>query len=679
MPSISKELWDAVRTGKFDAIQGFKKWNSQVVGPMPYQAPLLTNNKIIYVKQKNLSPVENGQSWRNAYTDLQLALDEVVPGTRAEIWVARGVYVPTKIYMGNGGAYGLLNPGVDLTHLITFELPDGVEIYGGFKGCETKKCKRKPWFYKTILSGSRTSWHTVILGNDVAQYTDRRRAQLNGVTVNLGVADGPSGGNTIFMPFSYNHGYGGGIYAIFGSKLTLIDSVIENNKANGQEPQNTSGGIGGGIFSLNCFLRFAGNTFKNNYTSLQAGGLAVYHTYEPFSIQSYVHDCDFSNNNTSTFGGAIVSEGAFPGPDTLVTFTGCNFVENTSAEGGAFVNDSLRVLLKGCNFYNNTGFVSAGGFATTTIVQTLVSSIQSLPQPSPLSSTLIGCCFQNNLAQGNQAIRAGILGGIINIAFPIGGGAVVCYVNGELNLIDCKFDGNQALNSNGGTIVNGMSAIVLAGTIQNAKTTVINCTFEKGYAIRGGAIASEADITFGPADPNVTVLTVDECSTFDCNSASLRGGAIYLKGSTAIIPTKYNCNRAPVGSAVYAEPGSVVNGVPITVPYVVEAECDCCDECEENGCDRKYYDDCVRDSSSEDSSYDETPICSAFTNELKKNEDNELVITKPVKLTQQNRKDEDENEIVNPNVPQAKHRLFMNADSSKECEYEDIESSYDDF
>jgi hypothetical protein len=607
MPNLGKGNWEGARSGKSDTVQNLKAWNYKGGSIEPPQTSLLTSSKVIYVKQQNRSPVENGQSWRNAYTDLQRALDEVVPGTRTQIWVARGVYVPSKIYMGNGGAYGLANPGVDLSHLLTFELPDGVEIYGGFKGCEKKRCKRRPWCNRSILSGSRTSWHTVVLGNDVKQYDDRRRALLNGVTVNLGLADGPGFG-TIPAKFTYNHGYGGGIYAVFGSTLTLVDSVIENNQANGQAPQNTSGGIGGGIFSLNCTLRFSGNKLSNNYASLQAGALGIYHTYETFSISSELQDCDFTCNNSSTFGGAIVTEGTFPGVDTLVTFTGCNFEENTSAEGGALVNDTLRVLLKGCNFYNNTGFVSAGAFATTNIVGTITAQVVPLPIPS----TLIGCSFKNNLALGNQAIRAGMLGGIPSINFPIGGGGVVCYVNGALYLVDCTFDGNQALNSDGGAIQNGTGAFSLNGKIvQNSKTTVINSTFRGGYAIRGGAIASEANTVFGPADINATTLTVDECSTFQCNSGSLRGGAIYVEGSTVIIPTAYSCNRAPVGSEVYAAAGSVVNGIPVRVPYIIESECECCDGCNENECDRKYSAECTepveseRAESESESSYDE--------------------------------------------------------------------------
>src|SRR5690349_7325949 len=56
----------------------------------------------------------NGSSWRNAYKSLQSALAAAQPND--EIWVAAATYKPTT--------------GTDRT--ISFVMPTGVAIYGGF-------------------------------------------------------------------------------------------------------------------------------------------------------------------------------------------------------------------------------------------------------------------------------------------------------------------------------------------------------------------------------------------------------------------------------------------------------------------------------------------------------------------------------------------------------------------
>jgi len=66
----------------------------------------------------------NGSSWTDAYTDLQSAL--VAAQTGDEIWVAKGTYKPTS--------------GSDRT--ATFQLKNGVVLYGGFAGTESDRAQR---------------------------------------------------------------------------------------------------------------------------------------------------------------------------------------------------------------------------------------------------------------------------------------------------------------------------------------------------------------------------------------------------------------------------------------------------------------------------------------------------------------------------------------------------------
>ena len=148
----------------------------------------------IYVNAQGTSPTPDGTSWGNGFVSLQDALAKAASTPESdEIWVAQGTYVPTKIYAPNGVTGGA--SGLNDAHLKTFDLPDQVTIYGGFRGNETSLNNRKPAIYQTILSGGGASWHVVTAGNDIAQ--SGVRATLDGVIIREGNAQGPAGSNTL--------------------------------------------------------------------------------------------------------------------------------------------------------------------------------------------------------------------------------------------------------------------------------------------------------------------------------------------------------------------------------------------------------------------------------------------------------------------------------------------------
>ena len=76
-----------------------------------------------------------GASWSDAYADLQDALAAATSGD--EIWVAAGTYKPTS----------------DTDQTISFVMPTGVAIYGGFAGAETERNQRDWQTNESILSG----------------------------------------------------------------------------------------------------------------------------------------------------------------------------------------------------------------------------------------------------------------------------------------------------------------------------------------------------------------------------------------------------------------------------------------------------------------------------------------------------------------------------------------------
>ena len=83
----------------------------------------------IYV-DADATGANDGSSWDNAYTALQPALDGASSGD--EIWVAAGIYTPTLE----------MSPGI--TRTASFQLKNGVALYGGFDPSRGRRRVRRP-------------------------------------------------------------------------------------------------------------------------------------------------------------------------------------------------------------------------------------------------------------------------------------------------------------------------------------------------------------------------------------------------------------------------------------------------------------------------------------------------------------------------------------------------------
>ena len=125
---------------------------------------------VIYV-DREANGFDNGTSWADAFEDLQDALAAASSGD--ELWVAEGNYYPTA--------------GAD--RAVSFQLTEGVALYGGFDGTEAARDEREPAVHTTTLSGdiglqmeeSDNSHHVVVGANG---------ATLDGFTLAWGNADG---------------------------------------------------------------------------------------------------------------------------------------------------------------------------------------------------------------------------------------------------------------------------------------------------------------------------------------------------------------------------------------------------------------------------------------------------------------------------------------------------------
>ena len=213
---------------------------------------------IVYVNVVNIAaPIQNGSSWATAYGNLQTALASAPTGS--EIWVAQGTYKPTNTSIKT----------------ISFNIPSGVMVYGGFVGTEVSQNQRNFTTNETILSGEigsvaniqDNSFHVVFF--DGASNVTR----LDGFTVRDGNSNYTPPSIIVYpsssvLPVSNNDG--GGIALDNGSSPTIANCKILNNKAI----------IGAGIFAtnsstpsvINCTIMGNESTFGGGVYHLSSNG-----------------------------------------------------------------------------------------------------------------------------------------------------------------------------------------------------------------------------------------------------------------------------------------------------------------------------------------------------------------------------------------------------------------------
>ncbi len=474
--------------------------------------------QVLYVKA-DAGGANNGQSWTDAYTDLQNAIGAATYGT--QIWVAVGTYKPTDDFDRNA----------------RFTLNNGVQIYGGFLGTETDLAQRDYIHNETILSGdigivgdSLDNSYTVVF----SQNTDENTI-LEGFTIRDGNASVTDENLNVTVP----ERSGGGVYlSADGGDLScqIKHCTFRNNTAHRQ---------GGGLqvikrnFSSAHPVIFANNFYENR--AFQGGGYNV-QGGTTVIVENYIADSLIFENNIAFLGGGM---SAILGTHSAKTFLrNCVFTENLvskevigdtlvsgGAGGGLYLSESgfenQGAELIGCQFYYNSSDFRGGGF-------------WYLNSEEFTNLTLDSCVFDHNSITTTFNTPAFSGGGIYLDAFS---------TNAEPNetqkirFIDCEMNWNTA--EFGGAVAGSF----LEGPIT---VEVENSLFQfNGAEISGGALY---------IPDSATRLRV-QSSYFLGNGAQMAtGGAIHVQSDdTKISNSIFDGNSAATGGGIRMINGEVMN------------------------------------------------------------------------------------------------------------------------
>jgi len=288
--------------------------------------------QIIYVRQGALG---NGTSWSDATGDLSFALNQAVAGS--QVWVAFGTYKPTS--------------GTD--RAATFQVKEGVKLFGNFNGTETSIDQRPSTVPASVLSGE------------------------------------------IGQPGSTDNVYNVVVMNNVGENTAIDGFVITAGNANGQATEIARTRSGGGMYIDGengvCKPKISNCQFIKN---LGRDGAAVYNNGRKGESSPVFVNCLFKGNEAGLDGGAIYNDGRLKGKSNP-TLTNCTFERNMGTYGGAICNatedGTCNLTLDNCQFNENAAYLRGG-------------AVFSLNGDEKCYTELMNCKFNSNFPDDQNMI-----------------------------------------------------------------------------------------------------------------------------------------------------------------------------------------------------------------------------------------------------------------------------------
>lgn len=255
-------------------------------------------------------------------------------------------------------------------------------------------------------------------------------------------------------------------------------------------------------------------TFSNNKSSTEGGAMANDNSF------SSITNCSFIGNQGNN-GGAIAST-----VGSGVNITNCSFSLNVATGNGACILlSSSDAIITNCSFTDNTASTKGGGIYMTSV-----------------NATITGCTFSGNIAQS--------------------GGGLYIYFSAP-TITNCIFKGNK-VNTTGGAITNDGAQptyinCVMSGNFansagaaisnrNNATTTLINCTISGNQSVIVTSVIYSA--TFSATTLKNTIIYNNSGGISNVGSSTSTVSYSLIQGLTATS----NGNISGAGNPLFVNP-----------------------------------------------------------------------------------------------------------------------------